>query len=278
MADTTSSDWSAARGEKWRNQLLGMEGMLRPIEAPLIAALELERPYRIGDLACGGGGTTLEVLRRAPTGSVVHGFDISSGLIEAARARAGASGVLFDVADIATAAPASPYDRLVSRFGIMFFTDAPAAFANLTRWLTPTGRFAFAVWASPADNTWMTTVREVVERFIAVPANDPEAPGPFRYADPNKLVVLLERAGFDEIVVGDWRGAVPVGGGLVPAEAASFAFAAFSSFGELLTVAGPDVLSRARESLTEVLAQHQRDGAVWMDARIHIVTGTLRPR
>jgi hypothetical protein len=52
----------------------------------------------------------------------------------------------YEIADMATApAPPEPYDRLVSRFGIIFFDDPPAAFANLARWLAPGGRFAYAV-------------------------------------------------------------------------------------------------------------------------------------
>ena len=145
----SASDWALARGEKWRDQLTGMEAMLAPVDEPLIHALHLDAPYRVADIACGGGGTTLQILRRAPAGSVVHGFDISPALIELARDRAWPDGrIVFEIADVATApAPAEPYDRLVSRFGVMFFDDPPVAFANLAPWLAPGGRFAFAVWA-----------------------------------------------------------------------------------------------------------------------------------
>ena len=71
-----ASDWATARGEKWRKQLSGMEAMLLPVDEPLIRALRLDAPYRIADIGCGGGGTTLKISRRAVAGSVVHGFDI----------------------------------------------------------------------------------------------------------------------------------------------------------------------------------------------------------
>lgn len=71
-------------------------------------------------------------------------------------------------------------DRLVSRFGIMFFDDALAAFSNLVRWLAFGGRFAFAVWGHPAENPWMTTVRQVVAEIVDLPKPAAEAPGPFR--------------------------------------------------------------------------------------------------
>ena len=272
----TATDWAAARGKKWRAQLAGMEAMLNPVNEPLIRALHLDAPYRIADIGCGGGGTTLEILLRGPAGSVVHGFDLSPDLIDIARSRkrSDESAIAFEIADMATAAaPVEPYDRLVSRFGIMFFDGPLAAFANLIRWLAPGGRFAFSVWGRPAENPWMTSVSQVVAEIIDLPPPDPEAPGLFRYAEANKLLTLLDRAGFSALDVSDWRGALPIGGGLPAAEAANFALASFSSFSEMLAEAGGEALNEARRSLTARLSRHQQDAAVWMDSCVHIFTG-----
>ncbi|HEV3060081.1 MAG TPA: class I SAM-dependent methyltransferase [Vicinamibacterales bacterium] len=272
-----ASEWAGARGEKWRARLAGMERMLTPVDEPLIRALRLDAPSRIADIGCGGGGTTLEILRRAPAGSVVHGFDISPALIESARSRAGAAAVAFALADVATApAPEEPYDRLVSRFGIMFYDDPPAAFANLAHWLAPAGRFAFTAWARPADNPWMTTVRDVVAEVVDVPRPDPDAPGAFRYAGADTLLALLDRAGFRDLNVTDWRGALPIGGGLPATEAAYFALASFSSFGELLAEAGDAAFNNACRALTARFDGHQQNGNVRLDACVHIVTGARR--
>lgn len=255
-----------------------MEAMLAPIDGPLLQALRLDAPYSIAEIGCGGGGTTLEIARRAPSGSVVHGFDISPALIELARTRIapGEPSLRFEVADMATTAPDQPYDRLVSRFGVMFFDDPAAAFTNLARWLAPGGRFAFAVWGRPGDNPWMTHVSEVVRGLIELPPPDLAAPGPFRYGDAELLLGLLQQAGLEDLAVSDWRGALPVGGKLEPADAADFALASMGSFNELLAEAGDDVLQAARRSLTERLTPLQRDGAVWVDACVHLVTG-MRP-
>jgi SAM-dependent methyltransferase len=253
-----------------------MEATLAPVDEPLIRALRLDAPCSIADVGCGGGGTTLEIFRRAPAGSVVHGFDISPVLIETARARPQPeeSAIAFAVTDVATAAaPETPYDRLLSRFGTMFFDDPPAAFANLLHWLTPGGRFAFAVWGPLRDNPWMTDVGEVVSAFIDVPRPDPDGPGPFRYADADRLRQLLADAGFNDLAVDEWRGRLPVGGGVSAVEAADFALASFSSFGDQLAAAGDPVLQAARQALTERLSRYQRDEAVWVDARVHLFTG-----
>ncbi len=274
-ASTAGSDWAAARGEKWRHQLVRLEAMLAPVDDPLIGALHLAGPCRIADLGCGGGGTSLELLRRAPPGSAIHGFDISPALIDAARARTRPEerAIAFAITDVATApAPEERYDRLVSRFGVMFYDDPAAAFANLSRWLVPAGRFAFAVWGHPADNPWHTSVRDAASELVDVPPLDLEAPGPFRYADAGRLLALLEREGLGELAVNDWRGTLPIGGGLPAAEAARFALEAFS-VGELLASAGDTALEAARRALTARYARHERAGVVRLDACVHIVTG-----
>ena len=270
------TDWRAARGEKWCAHLVGLEAMLAPVDEPLIDALELHAPQRIADIGCGGGGTALRLRQRAPAGSTVHGFDVSPASVEAARARVppGERSLAFEVADVATApATRGPYDRLGSRFGVMFFEEPRAAFSNLLRWLVPGGRLAFAVWGAPADNPWVTTVHDVVAALVDVPPAEPDAPGPFRYAEASALVSLLEDAGFVELHVQRWCGALPIGGTLAPAQAARFALASFSSFGERLAEAGGDASEAAQRALTASFSRHQRDGAVWLDASVHIVTG-----
>ena len=271
----SAADWATERGERWRAQITGLEAMIASLDEPLIHALRLEGPCRIADVGCGGGGTTLELFRRAPAGSTVHGFDVSPVLVEVARARktAGMDAVAFEVADVATFVPETPYDRLTSRFGVMFFDDPAAAFANLFRWLAPGGRFAFAVWGRTSDNPWMRIVRDAVAEVIDVPRPDPEAPSPFRYAEVDKLLGLVDRAGFTDVAVTDWRGELPVGGGMNVAEATEFALSAFSSFGGMLAEAGEEAVVAGRQVLRARLAPHQREGAVWMDAGVHLVTG-----
>src|SRR5262249_37384261 len=232
-----ASDWAGARGEKWRDQVDGMEATLAPIDEPLIAALQLDRPCTIADVGCGGGGTTLEVRRRAPAGSVVHGYDVSPALIELARSRIRSADdtISFDIPNAAPAPrPAHRSDRLVSRFGIMFYDDPPAAFANLAGWLAPGGRFAFAVWDRPADNPWFSMAREVVAGIVDLPPLDPDAPGPFRYGVADTLRGLLDRAGFSGLDVRDLRGELSVGGLFAVVASGLLSYLSVLLFAELL--------------------------------------------
>jgi SAM-dependent methyltransferase len=255
-----------------------MEKMLNPIDAPLINSLRLDASYRIADIACGGGGTTLEIYRQAPSGSIVSGFDISPALIDTARARARRfdCDIQFDVTDLGTvAAPPleQPFQRLVSRFGIMFFDNPPVAFANLFNWLTPGGRFAFAVWGRATENPWMTNINQAVSTVVDIPLAPPEGPGAFRYGDKTTLIGLLEEAGFAEIEITDWHGKLPMGGEYGAVEAANFAITSFSSFAEWLVEAGGTAFSDAEKDLTARFAKYEQNGVVMMDACVLIYTG-----
>ncbi|MDJ0514594.1 MAG: class I SAM-dependent methyltransferase [Methyloceanibacter sp.] len=271
----SSQDWAHERGQKWCDQLAAMEATLDPVDAPLIDALDLDRPLRIAEIGCGGGGTLLKLLRHAQAGSSVHGIDISPALADRARARIArheADAAIHVANAESAAAPEGPYDRLISRFGIMFFDDPQAAFSNLSSWLAPGGQIAFAVWGPPPQNPWMTSLREAVSQVMDVPDPDPDAPGPFRYAGGDKLLGLLKEAGLRDLNIRDWRGLIPLGGGVPPEPAVDFAFNAFS-LGDLLVEADEAVTEEVRQRLTQCYAAHVQDGGVHMEACVHIVTG-----
>jgi trans-aconitate methyltransferase len=98
-----------------------MEAMLTPVDEPLIRALNLDAPCRIADISCGGGRTTLEILRRAPAGSVVHGFDLFPASIELARSckRSDEHAIAFEIADMATASRTSASCSLTTRLPLL---------------------------------------------------------------------------------------------------------------------------------------------------------------
>jgi SAM-dependent methyltransferase len=171
------------------------------------------------------------------------------------------------------APPEQPYDRLISRLGVMFFNDPLAAFANLRRWLVRGGRFAFAVWGPVDDNPWMTATRAAVAEAIDLPPIEPSAPGPFRYGDVTPLLLLLARAGFVNVTVADWRQPLPIGSWLPAPAAAQFALASFSSFAELLSNSGSAAPTKARDMLAARFTPYEQEGVVLMPARVHIITG-----
>ena len=269
----TPSAWIGQRGAKWRDHLTQMESTLATIDGPLIDALALSGPLRIAEIGAGGGGTTAKISARAEAGSVIHGYDISPHLVEAAQRRLG-DRATFTEADVGQIQPpAEGYDRLCARFSLMFFDAPQDAFARLRRWLKPEGRFAFTLWADPSENPWATLPREIVGQYVDLPPPAPDAHGPFRYSEIEELLTLLSGAGFTDLRSEVWRGNLPVGGGLDAPGVARFALSAFSAFAEQLAEAGPEIAAEAEALLTERLRPYERAGVVRMPAAAHVVTG-----
>src|SRR5687768_6461688 len=91
-------------------------------------------------------------------------------------------------------------DLVVSRFGVMFFADPTAAFANLRRSLRPGGRLAFVCWAPMADNPFFLLPMEVATRHLG-PAEPPppRAPGPLAFSEPDYVSDILMSAGWSDV-------------------------------------------------------------------------------
>jgi SAM-dependent methyltransferase len=143
--------------------------------------------------------------RVAPDGEVV-GIDISPAMVAAATRRAtaaGVSNVRFLAANAQTESLGAAFDAAYSRFGVMFFADPIAAFANIGRSLRPGGRLACAVWGALTDNPWMfvptLAAGPVMKAELTIPgANEP---GPFSLADVERVTEVLNEAGFADINV-----------------------------------------------------------------------------
>jgi len=210
--------WNDIAGPKWVALQPLIDAQIRSLGFLAMARAALTAGERVLDVGCGCGHTTVEIARRVgPTGSVV-GIDVSSRMLECARDRARSAGIAnvrFDNADAQTHAFAGArFDVLFSRFGVMFFTDPTAAFANLRTALRPGGRLGFVCWRDLKQNPWMLVPLMAAAQHIQLPAPPPPgAPGPFAFADAERVRGILARAGFVDVSLDPLDEALVVGGG-----------------------------------------------------------------
>jgi SAM-dependent methyltransferase len=197
--------WNVTAGPNWVASQESRDIELAPWGLKAMEALGPKPGERIVDVGCGCGATTLELARRVGPGGDVLGADISAPMLAVARRRAGAEGLAqarFIQADAQTHA-FEPADGVFSRFGVMFFADPVAAFANLRRAMRPGGRLGFVCWRPMDLNAWVNVPMSAVVRLLPEPppAATPGAPGPFAFADPDRVRGVLRDAGWREIEI-----------------------------------------------------------------------------
>jgi hypothetical protein len=94
------------------------------------------------------------------------------------------------------------FDRIVSRFGVMFFDDPVRAFANLQQAASTGAALHCIAWRSPAENPFMTTAERAAAPMLPdMPARRPGAPGQFAFADAGRVEDILDRSGWREIAI-----------------------------------------------------------------------------
>lgn len=198
--------WSHAAGawERWEASVLQFTSGVDPV---LLRALDLEPGQRVLDFGCGTGEPALQIARWiGPRGSVL-GLDIAGPMLDVARRRARLLGIRnarFRRGDITRLPERGTFDRVSSRFGLMFVDDIPAALARVRAALRPAGRVAFAVWGPLAFNPSSTIAADALKAFAQTPPPDPEtSPHPMRLARPGLLARLLRTAGYREVRVAE---------------------------------------------------------------------------
>jgi SAM-dependent methyltransferase len=228
------------------------------------------------DVGCGCGETTVELARRVAPGGTVLGVDVSAVMLERARqtARERGAAARFQLADAQTHAfaPAS-VDVVFSRFGVMFFVDPAAAFANLRRALRPQGRLAFVCWQSLADNPWMLVPLGAALQIVPPPPLPaPDAPGPFAFADPARVRGILERAGFRDVQLDAVQAELTVGGGAGLDETVDFLLQMGPTSALLRDSTDPGLQPRLAAAVREALRPYQTPQGVRMGSASWIVS------
>jgi SAM-dependent methyltransferase len=201
MNDEQTALWNGVSGRAWVEEQELLDRLWQPMAEVLAAAVQ--SGWRVLDVGCGTGATTLAVARRlGPSGQAV-GVDLSQPMIDAALARARKEGApaTFVCADAQTHDfERAKLDLLVSRFGVMFFDDPVRAFTNLRRAANDAAGLRLIVWRGPEENPFMTAAERAAAPFLpGIPARRPDAPGQFAFADPARVRRILEQGGWTGI-------------------------------------------------------------------------------
>lgn len=197
--------WNGPAGASWVEAQESLDRMFQPFANRIAAAIHDTDARRVLDVGCGTGATTLAAARAVGARGGATGVDLSRPMIALARERAAreASSANFIVSDAQTHDfGAARFDLIVSRFGVMFFDDPQAAFANLRRAALPQAALRVFVFRGPAENPFMIAAERAAAPLLPdLPPRRPGAAGQFALADPGHVQGILEAAGWRRVQI-----------------------------------------------------------------------------
>ena len=232
-----------------------------------VAAL---RPSKVLEIAAGTGVVTRALAAALPTDVAITATDLNQAMLDEASARGTARPVNWRQAD-AMQLPFEDrsFDAVVCQFGVMFFPDKAAAFAEARRVLTSGGWFLFNVWDTLESNEIPHVVIRALESVF--PDNPPRflARVPHGYHDPAMIQRDLAAGGFAappeiETVAARSRAA--------SARDAAIAFCQGTPLRNEIEAREPSALERATAAAAQAIADRFGSGPVAARIQAHVVT------
>ena len=270
---TNVGDWQDTTGRTWAAMYAQTDRMFAGLTQHLLGRSGLLPGEALLDVGCGAGELSLATARARPRAKVV-GVDVSRDLILAAQERSGErENPQFVLGDAANwTLPGFNPDLIVSRHGVMFFDDPPAAFGHLATIAAPGARMAFSCFRSPRENRWATDLSEMIGLLPA----DPFAPGPFAFADPQRVESILADGGWHDVDLEPVDFAYVAGMGEDPVAEARRMFERIGPAAAPLRMLTGSARQELDTKLTAWLEKHRNGGLVAFAAGAWIVTARRR--
>lgn len=268
---TDIREWQEGVGKVWAASWKLTDRSFASLTEQFLDTLSGIPGTRIVDIGCGAGELSLALARQRHDAEVI-GVDVSADLIAAARERAGDNPRLrFVLADAAAwQGDGFQPDLYVSRHGVMFFDDPQAAFANLHAIATRQARLAFTCFRSPEENPWASAIARLLPQGGSRPSAD--APGPFAFADAERVHRLLEGAGWHGVRIEAKDFAYVAGAGEDPVADAIAFFHRIGPAAPVLRSLEGDEREAMLERLADWAGRNLHDGLVVFPAAAWQVT------
>ncbi len=149
------------------------------------------------EVAAGSGVVTRAMAAGLPESVSITATDLNQPMIDYAQSFGTSRPVAWKRADVMDLPfDDASFDTVVCQFGVMFFPDRPAAFAEVARVLRPGGRFLFNVWDAIDHNEFAAVVTAAVADMFA---DDPPLflpRTPYSYFDEPTIQADVAAGGF----------------------------------------------------------------------------------
>jgi SAM-dependent methyltransferase len=168
------------------------------LAARLRARVPAHGPARVLELAAGTGVLTRALAAALPPRVTIVATDLNGPMLDQARAIGTTRPVEWRQADAMRLPFAdAAFDAVVCQFGVMFFPDKGAAFAEARRVLRPGGTLLFSVWDRIEENEFADVVTRALQPLF--PDDPPRFLARVAHGYHDRLVVETDllRGGFE---------------------------------------------------------------------------------
>lgn len=270
--------WGGDFGDAWVAKQAFFDALLQPALDLVLIEAAPKAGQKVLDVGCGTGASLLALAELVGPSGDVTGVDVSPPMLGMAQERVAEAG-LQTVSTTLADAQVHPVaemaaDLVISRFGVMFFEDPYAAFANLATALRPGGTMCFVTWDGPRDNPWFSMPAAAARSLVGDPPKaDLRAPGPMAFTERDYVTDILEQAGLQDITARSVATYLtPIGS---VAEVAGFAASEGPASRILRDMGGTDADAvRVAEILTEQFEAFQTEDGVRVPAQFNIFRAT----
>lgn len=276
IANTAQREyWNTVAGPRW----VGLEGFVErrvaAVNDLLLRHSGVKPGERVLEIGCGTGAFTVPLAQAVGERGAVVGADISAAMLAGAHKRLAETG-LRNISLIEADAQTykfepGHFDLITSRFGVMFFADPAAAFANLFRAARAGGRLCFACWGAIEENEhWLIPYRVALRHLGPPEPKPPRAPGPMAFAEPDYIREFLGKAGFSAIAINREHPGITTSSAREEAEHAGI----MGPSGRLIDEKQPDEATRQKiqREIEEAFAALAQRGEMTLPSTILIVT------
>lgn len=173
--------------------------------------VDSDSPLKVLDVACGTGDFTIEIARKAATGSSVTGIDLSEGMMAVGRDKIKAAGVdaALEYGDCEALKYADDtFDRISVGFGVRNFEHLAIGLREMCRVLKPAGKLVVLELSVPSNpiirwcyKLYFLNILPAIGGMVSgnrgayeyLPASVLHFPA------PDKFIPMLREAGFAEV-------------------------------------------------------------------------------
>ena len=199
-----SEYWNEKSGPKWVKLDRALNERFAILTDELFSRADIRKKDRVLDLGCGGGETSFLASKLVGNNGYVMGADISETLLKFAKSKFSSIDNLdFNICDIQNYKfEPNSFDRVISRFGVMFFENPKAAFKNIYLSMKSRARLNFVCWSNMLENEFFIEGTSIIEKYTenSLPKTI-KGPGPFAFTDQEYIEDILRCSGFKDIQI-----------------------------------------------------------------------------